>query len=70
MTATDSVSRHHEGQPASDAAQLVGDGPGAALPIQRLSHHRTTATRAIPAAPLANPRRIRLIDLRDASQVS
>jgi hypothetical protein len=53
-----------EGEPVADAR------PSSALPVQRLSHKRTAATFGIPAVALANPRRVRLIDLRDASEVS
>jgi hypothetical protein len=75
MTGTRSANDRQAGLPMPADGEPVGDPdghsrPAPALPVQRLSHKRTTATAVIPAVALANPRRVRLIDLRDASEVS
>ena len=74
MTGRRSANDQQAGPPTpadERAAEPAGHArPVPALPVQRLSHKRTTATTVIPAVALANPRRVRLIDLRDASEIS
>ena len=65
MTATESRSEEQDAQVGQGEVLSID-----ALPAQRLSRRRTTATHGIPSVALANPRRTRLIDLRDASEVA